>query len=102
MEYTKSINGNNYEAILSGKLQFNDMQLFREIIHDFEASNKISWIVDLTNLKSIEPAGLGLLLCIKDAANKKKNKLSLRIPNDGIVKEMMKISKFHQLIPLAS
>ncbi len=99
MEYTTYANNNEYEVLLSGKLLFDDMPLFRKIIADFLSSKKASWIVDLTKLDFIDSAGLGLLLCIKEAADKGKNKISLRLGTDDKINEIMEISKFNQLIP---
>jgi len=98
MEYQNRVNGNTQEASLNGKLTFEDMAIFRQMIKDFQSSDANKWIVDLSKLEFIDSAGLGLLLRVKAAAESKNAAVSLRVPSDGKVRKMMEVSRFDQLI----
>lgn len=97
MEYKVQDSGDRTEAALSGKLTFDDMKIFRQMIEEMSKTSANKWIVDCTRLEYIDSAGLGLLLRVKAMSEKSGGNAVLRVPADGKVRAMLDISRFDQL-----
>ena len=66
MDYSEKINGNTLKLSFSGRFTFHDLILekFLRKISDQKISNMI---INMTNLKYIDSAALGMLLILDDA-----------------------------------
>ena len=102
MEYNCRTTGDTVEAALTGRLTFEDMEIFRSLITEMNAAGANRWIIDLTPLEFLDSAGLGLLLRAKAMADKGNGQLSLRVAPEGRVQKMMEVAKFVEMIPFES
>jgi len=102
MEYSCRTAGGTVEATLTEKLTFTDMNSFRGLIKEMQGAGAGNWVADLTQLGSLDSAGLGLLLRLKAAADKDGHSLRLRIAPNGQVRQLMDVAKFQQMIPFES
>ncbi len=97
MEFNISVSGNERKITLSGRLTFQDNEAFREILGSFKEEGPDSCSFDLVDLEFIDSAGLGMLLLVKDAAESSNLSVTLSHPR-GQVKQMLEITRFHELI----
>ena len=100
MEYKLDSAGDKTELIISGRLTFAEHEQCRAILAELSAAPGGRQVVDLRGVEFIDSAGLGLLLLLREEAEKNGRNLSLRIPNDGQVKQMLDVSHFQSLIPI--
>jgi len=81
---------------ISGEFTFIDHTAFKAIANRlFERQGK-PIVIDLTRLEFIDSAGLGMLLIVRDEADKAGRDLILRGPC-GQVKRMFDVTKFDTL-----
>jgi anti-anti-sigma factor len=81
---------------ISGEFTFTDHIAFKAIATRlFERQGK-PIVIDLSKLEFIDSAGLGMLLIVKDEADKAHRSLVLRSPS-GQVKRMFEVTKFDTL-----
>jgi anti-anti-sigma factor len=81
---------------ISGEFTFIDHTAFKTIAARlFERQGK-PIVIDLAKLEFIDSAGLGMLLIVKDEADKAGRSLVLRGPS-GQVKRMFDVTKFNTL-----
>jgi HptB-dependent secretion and biofilm anti anti-sigma factor len=81
---------------ISGEFTFTDHPAFKTIASRlFEGQGK-PIVIDLAKLEFIDSAGLGMLLIVRDEADKAGRKLILRGPC-GQVKRMFEVTKFDTL-----
>ena len=59
-----------------------------------------SQIIDLSKVEFIDSAGLGLLLLLRENAEKKYNSITKRVPEDGQVQRKLEVARFNDLIPI--
>ena len=81
---------------LSGEFTFIDHPAFRAIATRLFERQGRPIIIDLTRLEFIDSAGLGMLLIVRDEADKAGRDLVLRGPR-GQVKRMFDVTKFDTL-----
>lgn len=81
---------------ISGEFTFTDHVAFKAIASRlFERQGK-PIVIDLAELEFIDSAGLGMLLIVRDEADKAARRLILRGPC-GQVKRMFEVTKFDTL-----
>lgn len=81
---------------MSGEFTFTDHIAFKTIASRlFEKQGK-PIVIDLAKLEFIDSAGLGMLLIVREEADKAHRSLILRGPC-GQVKRMFDVTKFHTL-----
>ena len=100
MEYKLNSAQDKTELVISGRLTFAEHEQCRAILSELVAAPGTKQIIDLRGVEFIDSAGLGLLLLLREEAEKNGRKLSLRVSNDGQVKHMLDVSHFHSLIPI--
>ncbi len=101
MEFNISVSGNERKINLSGRLTFQDNEAFRTILGSFNDEGPDACSFELADLEFIDSAGLGMLLLVKDAAESSNLKVTLFHPK-GQVKQMLEITRFHELIEIQS
>ncbi|MEO5337461.1 MAG: STAS domain-containing protein [Magnetospirillum sp. WYHS-4] len=99
MDFNVKDVGTDREVYLSGKLSFADHKKFREVVQGLKAGNLRHCTLDMTRLESIDSAGLGLLILVKDTAKDKNLSLCIRGPK-GQVRKMLEISRFGDIISI--
>ena len=79
------------EIRLSGRMCFDDHDLFRGVLDAIEGNSGHRIILDLTELSAIDSAGLGMLIIAGDHAAKKGLAFDIRNPA-GLVKKLMELA----------
>lgn len=91
--------GDHYVAKLSGKMAFSDNSAFRSLLDNIGESGAKSAVFDLSDLASIDSAGLGMFIIAADAAKKGGWGLRLKSPS-GQVKQLIGLAKFGNLVAI--
>ncbi|HEY0330891.1 MAG TPA: STAS domain-containing protein [Rhodopseudomonas sp.] len=99
MQY--EFNGNDANVSLNGELTFTDHVAFREVASRLLKATDQSLTIDLSKLDFIDSAGLGMLLIVRDEANKANRSLTLRGPK-GQVERMFSVTKFNTLFTVVA
>lgn len=99
MEYQIDITEDIFEAKLSERITFSDLDGFREMVRRMVASCSISSIVDLSDVEFIDSAGLGMLLLARDEMSKTSSRLTLKSPQ-GQVRRMFNVARFDQMFDI--
>jgi len=99
MQYQIDVNGDTFEAKLSEKITFSDLDGFREMIRRMMESLSAKNIVDLADVEFIDSAGLGMLLLARDEISKTAANLTLRSPQ-GQVQRMFSVARFDQMFEI--
>jgi len=101
MEYQITISENIFEAKLSEKITFSDLEGFREMVNHMVTSCSPSNIVDLSEVEFIDSAGLGMLLLVRDEISKISSRLTLKAPQ-GQVRRMFTVARFDQMFDIVN
>lgn len=100
MEYQIDITEETFEAKLSAKITFSDLDGFREMVKRMVESSSTSNIVNLSEVEFIDSAGLGMLLLARDEISKTPSKqLTLKSPQ-GQVLRMFNVARFDQMFDI--
>lgn len=99
MQYDIQTAGGKINVKISGRLTFKEHSTCRDLIRDLSNQSGRSETIDLSGLEFIDSAGLGLLLRIKEAAEKDGRSIALRVPGDGQVHKMLSVAEFEKMIP---
>jgi HptB-dependent secretion and biofilm anti anti-sigma factor len=84
------------EVALSGQLTFPDHTNFRALADKLLKSAGQPLVIDLADLDFIDSAGLGMLLIVRNEAERANRTVALRAPR-GQVKKIFELSKFESL-----
>jgi anti-anti-sigma factor len=90
---------NDARVDISGEFTFADHTAFREVANRLLQAKDRTIVVELSQLKFIDSAGLGMLLIARDEASKAGRALVLAQPQ-GQVKRMFIVSKFDELFTI--
>lgn len=96
MEYQIDITEGIFEAKLSEKITFSDLEGFRDMVKRMVESKSDRNVVDLSEVEFIDSAGLGMLLLARDEVSKTSSDLTLRAPQ-GQVLRMFNVARFDQM-----
>ena len=99
MEYQIDVNDNIFQAKLSEKITFSDLDGFREMVRHMVESCSEQNIMDLSAVEFIDSAGLGMLLLARDEMSKKAANLTLKSPQ-GQVQKMFSVARFDQMFDI--
>jgi len=99
VEFSAQEEGSTRVFSFGGKFSFADNDDIRRVIDDIGNTACSSCTIDLSNLESIDSAGLGMLLLISDSAQEKGKSLDLRGAG-GQVQKMLEISKFSEILTI--
>lgn len=88
-------------AAISGEFTFADHGTFKQMMTALFHSESAPIVIDMSRLDFIDSAGLGMLLLVRDEANKAARQLILRGPR-GQVKRMFDLTKFESLFAIES
>lgn len=81
---------------IAGEFTFTDHAAFKAIADRVFAGERWPIVIDLSKLEFIDSAGLGMLLIVREEANKADRSLVLRGPR-GQVKRMFDVTKLSTL-----
>jgi len=102
MQYNIQNAGDKITVKITGRLTFKEHSTCRDWMKELSSQNGRSEVIDLSSLEFIDSAGLGLLLRIKEAAEKDGRAIALRVPNEGQVHKMLSVAEFEKMIPFES
>jgi anti-anti-sigma factor len=101
MSNAVNVHGDHVEIKLSGELTFSSYKEFQDVMKSATDSGKKSCVIDLTDLTSIDSAGIGMLLFANDETKQTNIDLSLRGPQ-GPVKTVLEHTKINEVIPIVA
>ncbi len=99
MRIKTSTTGNTFEARLSDRLTFADHQAFREMIQQVTTTGAKEFVLELSELVSIDSAGLGMFVIAMESGSKNGWSLTLKAPRPS-VKQLLLLAKFDKLVTL--
>lgn len=91
MQFTITESGDSTEVNLSGELAFSDHEDFRAMVKDATGRSGKTCVMNLGGLDTIDSAGLGMLMIIRDEAESKGKDVVLRGAK-GMVRKMLDIA----------
>ncbi len=100
MDYSSKINGNTLEFSFQGNFSFDDNGKVNQAISEISDMECDLCSIDLSGLKSIDSAGLGMLLLMNDAAAERNKNFGIK-GAAGQVSKMLEISKFSEIISIS-
>jgi len=96
---SKSANNNKDVLItVSDRFDFSQYKLFRDSYCDFNLAGT-EFRLDLSGANYMDSSALGMLLLLKEHADKIKGKIVIERPNDSINK-ILEIAQFHHLMEI--
>jgi anti-anti-sigma factor len=99
MKYRVSIGSDKAEAYISDQLSFADHATFHTAIKELVAAAKKLCVIDLSNLKSVDSAGLGMFMIAHEECQKAKSSLILR-GAQGQVQRMLDLARFDTILKI--
>lgn len=99
MEYSSQKEGAQTSIMMEGKFSFSDHAVFKTMLDDIIEEGTELLVLDLQGVEFIDSSALGLLLLLRDEADKKNVGLILKSPG-GQVKKMFEISRFYDLFTI--
>jgi len=83
--------------VLREQMTYVDRQIFDGLVPQLVKPGK-SVVIDMSHLEYMDSAGLGMLLTLRDQAERAHLKVTIRSPQ-GDVKELLRLSCFDTLFP---
>ncbi len=99
MKYVESNVDGQCVMKLSESLTFADHQAFRDMLKKLEDGQRKSCCFDISQLVSIDSAGLGMFLIAKDHSQQNDWQMSIKGPQ-GQVGSVMKLAKFEDIFTI--
>jgi anti-anti-sigma factor len=81
---------------MKGRFTFNDNQKFKTIINLLDQPDIRTIALDFSHVDFIDSAALGMLLLLRDEAQKQDIRISLQNPN-GQIQKIFELTKINQL-----
>jgi anti-anti-sigma factor len=94
-------NAGESSASIRGDLVFTDHVAFRQMVDKLLETQGSPLVIDLSELEFIDSAGLGMLLIVREEAQRTGRNLALRRPQ-GQVKRMFAVTQFDTLFTVLS
>lgn len=99
MQYAIEGRGDTTVLYLRHHLAFADRRAFLESIPEFLPAGTARLVIELRDLRFLDSAGLGMLLSLKEAADKQAVAIVLRNPTGG-VRQLLKLAKFEAVFAI--
>lgn len=90
--------GNQLSIMIDGKFDFSLHQNFRDAYVDFQGNNVVINL-DLSKTTYMDSSALGMILLLKDHAEKSENQIVIQKPNETVNK-ILEIAQFHRLLKI--
>ncbi|MDP2560154.1 STAS domain-containing protein [Psychrobium sp. 1_MG-2023] len=100
MSIVSRVASNNKDIVItiSERFDFSQYKIFREAYCDCNGSGT-DFYVDLSKANYMDSSALGMLLLLKEHADKLAGKVIIERPNDAINK-VLEIAQFHHLMTI--
>ncbi|MCA0406464.1 MAG: STAS domain-containing protein [Proteobacteria bacterium] len=89
----------SFRVRLQDRMTFSDHGQFRDLLTEITREKAQSAVFDMSELVSIDSAGLGMLMIALEESRKGGWALSLRAPQ-GHVRKLLELACFDKLIPI--
>jgi anti-anti-sigma factor len=99
MNLTTTQDGTTFHARIAERLAFSDHKAFRELLKQVSASGAKTCVFDLSQLNSIDSAGLGMFVVAHEEGQANGWSLVVRGAK-GHVDALMKLGKFDKILTL--
>lgn len=99
MEYTQTIEDGIMTITMQGQFTFSDNQSFRNIAEDVPKHGLSQVILDVADIDYVDSAALGMLLLLRDIAEKKHIAVTIKGAQSQ-VKKVFDVSRFDQLFKM--
>lgn len=99
MRFETTMDNGIMNVRLSDRMTFLDHGTFRALLSDIEKSGARTCVIDLSDLISVDSAGLGMFIIARDAAQKQGWSLLIRKPQ-GHVKALLELGRFDKLLTI--
>jgi len=96
MNYRITNNPDETRVQLFESLSLKDHQEFRRLVEEVMKAKSRQVAVDLTDLKTVDSAGLGLLVVLNQQLTKAGRKVKLRHPGEAVAR-LLSIVQFHKV-----
>lgn len=90
--------GSELSIMIDGKFDFSLHQNFRDAYVDFQGTNVVINL-DLSKTTYMDSSALGMILLLKDHAEKSANQIVIQKPNETVNK-ILEIAQFHRLLTI--
>lgn len=90
--------GSQLSIRIDGKFDFSLHQNFREAYVNFQGRNVVINL-DLSKTTYMDSSALGMILLLKDHADKSANQIVIQKPNETVNK-ILEIAQFHRLLTI--
>ena len=97
MRINTKLTGTQCEIVLADRMTFADHKLFRSMLEDIGKSGIKSCVLNVTDLTSVDSAGLGMFILAIEASKKGGWSVSLK-GAQGQVKQLLMLAKFDKLL----
>ncbi len=98
VEKTLTNDGTQLSIKIDGKFDFSLHQNFREAYIDFQGNNTDIFL-DLSRTTYMDSSALGMILLLKEHADKSTNQIIIQKPNETVNK-ILEIAQFHRLLTI--
>ena len=88
-----------FRVKLQERMSFSDHSAFRDLLTDISRNKAKTAVFDMSELISIDSAGLGMLMIALEESRKGGWSLSLKAPQ-GHVRKLLELACFDKLIPI--
>lgn len=101
MRYEMKTGQEDVAVAMRGDLNFQDHPNVKKLLTELSEAGRKSWVFDLSGLKSIDSAGIGMLLIAKDEGDKAGAKITLRAPG-GNVRRVLELTRIGDMMKIVA
>ena len=98
MPVKKLVSENTVSIIIEQRFDFSLHQQFRDAYSSHDKANT-RFIIELSKTDYMDSSALGMILLLKDYADKHSSTVIIRKPNDSVHK-ILEIAQFHRLLTI--
>jgi anti-anti-sigma factor len=98
MAVKKQVSEKEVSIIIEDRFDFSLHQQFRDAYMSHIKANT-AFIIDLAKAEYMDSSALGMILLLKDHAEKNSSTVTIRKPNEFVYK-ILQIAQFHRLLPI--
>jgi anti-anti-sigma factor len=80
MDFVRTAEPDNEVIALTGRFTFNDYQSFSDLIAALRASDRNTYVLDLSGVDFLDSAAIGMLLVLREEARRQGWTITLRHP----------------------
>lgn len=100
MSIRKSESDNQLTIIIDDRFDFSLHKQFRDVYEKFQCMGaNAEFVIDMQNTSYMDSSALGMILLLKEHAEKMSGKVTIYKPSDS-VNQILEIAQFHKLLPI--